>query len=33
MITVEKRGQEKGEQMTLEAFKEKILKEISDRTL
>lgn len=33
MITVETRGKEQGEQMTIEAFTEKILKEIKDRSL
>ncbi len=33
MVTVETRGKEQGEQMTIEAFTEKILKEIKDRSL
>lgn len=33
MVTVETRGQEHGEQMTIEAFTEKLLKEIKDRSL
>lgn len=33
MVTVETRGVEQGEQMTIEAFTEKILREIKDRSL
>lgn len=33
MITVERRGQEKGESMTFDDFKEKVLKEIRERSL